>query len=105
MRTDSRNETARAMVNHLCPWLLSHDETGQVAEEARSERAAGIERRIQRAEELHRLHFEETFDLDFFEDETDDIEDESDEEEVEDINILSQELGSQTLWTAHNFDK
>ena len=96
MTPDSRNETAKAMVNNLCPWLLSHDETGQVVEDARSMRSAGIESRIRRVEELYRRHFEETFDMDFFED-GDDIEDESDEDEAEDVNILSQELGSQTL--------
>ena len=96
MTSDSRNETARAMVNHLCPWLLSHDETGQVAEDARSMRPAEIERRIQRAEELYHLHFQETFDMDSID--MANVEEAIDEdEEAEDVNVLSQELGSQTL--------
>ena len=95
MTTESRNETARAMVNHLCPWLLSHDETGRVTEDARSMRAAGMARRIERAEEMYCRQFEDTFDIDFFEDQTEDLEDDSEDED--EVNALSQELGSQKL--------
>ena len=83
------------MVNHLCPWLLSHDETGRVTEDARSMRAAGMARRIERAEEMYCRQFEDTFDIDFFEDQTEDLEDDSEDED--EVNALSQELGSQKL--------
>ena len=95
MSPEFRNQTARAMVNHLCPWLLSRDDTAEVTEEARSHRQEEQERLIARAEELYRREFEETFDVDYFEDEVDDID--SQDEEDDDVEILSQGLGSQTL--------
>ena len=90
-----RNQTARAMMNHLCPWLLSRDNTGEVTEEARSKRQEENARLVQRAEDLYRRQFEETFDVDYFEDEVEDIDTMEDDED--EIQVLSQGLGSQTL--------
>ena len=95
MTPEFRNQTARAMMNHLCPWLLSRDNTAEVTERARSRRNEEQERLIARAEALYQREFEEAFDVDYFEDEVDDID--SEDEEEDEINLLSQELGSQKL--------
>ena len=95
MTPEFRNQTARAMMNHLCPWLLSRDNTGEVTEQARSQRHEEQERLIARAEALYQQEFEEAFDVDYFEDEVDDID--SEDEEEDEINLLSQELESQKL--------
>ena len=93
-----RNQTTRAMMNHLCPWLLTRDNTNEVTEAARSQRRAERERLTAQAEDRYRRYFENTFDLDYFEDEVENIEESDDEDDEDDeVNVLSQGLGSQKL--------
>ena len=93
LSSDLLNESARAMQNNLCPYLLSLDNSDDVLREARSSRSIEMERRRQQFEEFHRRDFEQTFNFD----EWADAEETNDKDDDEEVAILSQALSSQGL--------
>ena len=92
---DLLHETARAMQNGLCSYLLSLSNSNEVLETARGNRNIELERRRKQFEEIYERDFTETFNFDQWADSEDaGINDQSDDEEVA---ILSQALSSQGL--------
>ena len=75
---DLLNETARAMQNHLCAYLLALEDSAMVLDTARRARKDVMERRRADLEELHRRDFLATFDFDEYNDRNEENNDEVD---------------------------
>ena len=87
-------QTARAMQNNLCPYLLSLEDSSELLNTARSSRRSELERRKAQMEEFHRRDFLATFNFD----QLDDAETtQADNDDVEDLSQAMSQLSSQSV--------
>lgn len=91
MSDETLIQTARAMQNNLCPYLLANDDSPELLNAARSSRRSELERRKLQMEEFHRRDFLETFNFDRL----DELESIEMDDEVDNLSQVMSQLSSQ----------